>query len=247
MLELKRDDRGLLEGIDYNFTEDGYVDWRSMIEPEFIAPNKRNFESRGENIPESIDGLEDKDLVILLQGFRRLARLRGFLHIDSKIAVSTPELAAVECRITWLPNFETQGANMLTTGNADAHRFNTSEFGSQFLTAIAENRAFVRCVRNFLDIPIVGETEIGSQGSAAEQEEGQAMDAPPSPQKNLEAKMKECEVDFDAIKKKLIKDKEPGAEEYNSPQDIPGGLCFKIIGGLNRKAQAKKAKAKKAS
>jgi len=44
----KRNEAGLLEGVDYKFNDDGSVDWRSMIDPKHLYPNKGWFESRGE-------------------------------------------------------------------------------------------------------------------------------------------------------------------------------------------------------
>jgi hypothetical protein len=49
---------------------------------------------------------------------------------------------------------------------ANATLNNTSSFATKFLETIACNRAFVRCVRNFLNIHIVGDDEIDkSSGS----------------------------------------------------------------------------------
>ena len=45
---------------------------------------------------------------------------------------------------------------------ANATVYNTSSFAQKFLETIAANRAFVRCVRNFLNIHIVGADEIDS-------------------------------------------------------------------------------------
>jgi hypothetical protein len=44
---------------------------------------------------------------------------------------------------------------------ANATLDNTHDFGQNFLETMACNRAFVRCVRNFLNIHIVGADEIG--------------------------------------------------------------------------------------
>ena len=38
----KRNEHGLLENVDYTFKEDGSIDWRAMIKPEFLYPNKEN-------------------------------------------------------------------------------------------------------------------------------------------------------------------------------------------------------------
>ena len=43
---------------------------------------------------------------------------------------------------------------------ANATLNNTSSFAQKFLETIACNRAFVRCVRNFLNVHIVGDDEI---------------------------------------------------------------------------------------
>ena len=40
----KRDKNGLLTNIQYDFNEDGSVNWRSMIKEEYLFPNKSFFE-----------------------------------------------------------------------------------------------------------------------------------------------------------------------------------------------------------
>ena len=47
---------------------------------------------------------------------------------------------------------------------ANATLDNTSSFATKFLETIACNRAFVRCVRNFLNVHIVGDDEIDKSG-----------------------------------------------------------------------------------
>ena len=44
----------------------------------------------------------------------------------------------------------------------DASPNNTESFARFYLGPIAENRAFVRCVRNFLKINVVAQEELGS-------------------------------------------------------------------------------------
>ena len=67
---------GLLENKEYIFNEDGSIDWRSMIKPEFLYPNKGWFDIRNKTVPTSVDGLEDKQLLIMLGGIKELAKLR---------------------------------------------------------------------------------------------------------------------------------------------------------------------------
>src|SRR6056300_486813 len=58
------------------------------------------------------------------------------------------------------PNYETFGQSVIFQDMANATLDNTSSFATKFLETIACNRAFVRCVRNFLNVHIVGDDEI---------------------------------------------------------------------------------------
>ena len=66
----------------------------------------------------------------------------------------------VSCNITYLPNYETNFKEVTFSDVANAAIENTSSFIKKFLETIACNRAFVRCVRNFLNVHIVGDDEI---------------------------------------------------------------------------------------
>ena len=81
----KRNDHGLLENAEYVFNEDGSVNWRAMIKPEFLYPNKGWFEARNKSVPDSIEGLDDKQLLIMLGGIKELAKLRGYYDIDFQV------------------------------------------------------------------------------------------------------------------------------------------------------------------
>ena len=70
----RRNGEGLLENANYIFNEDGSIDWRAMIKSEFLYPNKGWFEARSQALPDSIDGLEDKQLLIMLGGIKELAK-----------------------------------------------------------------------------------------------------------------------------------------------------------------------------
>ena len=60
----QRDYNGLLENVQYVFNDDGSVNWRAMIKEEHLFPNKSWFESRKKDMPTSIQGLEDNQLLI---------------------------------------------------------------------------------------------------------------------------------------------------------------------------------------
>ena len=156
----KRDDNGLLENAEYIFNEDGSIDWRSMIKEEHLFPNKLWFESRKKSVPRTIEGLKDHQLLIKLSGIKELAKLRGFSDVSYNILKCEQDHVAVTCAISFMPNYETGGQVVHFEDMANATLNNTSSFATKFLETIACNRAFVRAVRNFLNVHIVGDDEI---------------------------------------------------------------------------------------
>jgi len=217
---LKRNEFGLLENppIPYVFNEDGYVNWRKMIRPEFLVANKQRTQET------DISKLEDKDLLILLGGIKELAQIRGFTCVSYDVPEAGPNYVIASCYINWIGNYETSNADVSFQSLADASPDNTQSFARNYLAAIAENRAFVRCVRNFLKINIVGQEEIGVK---VIDEPG--SDNPMSPAAVLHSLMKEKGVSFDQIQKRLIKDKYEKAEEMTSINDISKPKIFELI------------------
>jgi hypothetical protein len=155
-----RNEFGLLNEVDYEFDEDGSVNWRSMIKDEHLFPNKSWFDLRKKDVPRTIDGLKDHQLLIKLSGIKELAKLRGFSDVSYEVVKCQADHVAVICRVTFLPNYETGGKAVTFQDMANATLNNTSSFATKFLETIACNRAFVRCVRNFLNVHIVGDDEI---------------------------------------------------------------------------------------
>jgi len=155
-----RDDNGLLKNIQYTFSEDGSVDWRSMIKDEHLFPNRSWFDLRKKDCPRSIDGLADHQLLIKLSGIKELARLRGFKSISYDFVKCEIDHVAVTCSMEFLGNYETNGDPVIFQDSANATIDNTNSFAKKFLETIACNRSFVRCVRNFLNVHIVGDDEI---------------------------------------------------------------------------------------
>lgn len=156
----QRNDHGLLVNTEYHFNEDGSVNWRSMIKDEHLFPNRDFFKSRNMPYPRTIEGLKDHQLLIKLSGIKELARLRGFSSVNYKSVKCEEDHVAVICEISFLPNYETSNEPVVFQDMANATINNTSDFGQIFLETIACNRAFVRCVRNFLNVHIVGDDEI---------------------------------------------------------------------------------------
>jgi hypothetical protein len=225
----KRNELGLIDGVEYKFNEDGSINWRAMIKPEHLYPNKDWFETRKLQVPDSIEGLGDHQLLVKLAGIKELARLRGFLDVQFKIETISSHYATAVCSISWMPNYESDGNAQTFTSTANATSENCSGFGIKFLEPIAENRAFVRSVRNYLNIHIVGDDEIDKSKNKVAYEESESIVQSLTPQSALKNSAKQnlgCE-DFEAFKKhlrKLWKDetyKNEEAANWNSFEDIP--------------------------
>jgi len=67
-----RNSWGLIEGIDYKTNEDGSINWRAMVKTEHLFPNRGWFELRKQQMPTSIEGLADNQLLIKLAGDSKL-------------------------------------------------------------------------------------------------------------------------------------------------------------------------------
>jgi hypothetical protein len=131
-----------------------------MIKPEFLYPNKDWFEIRKLDMPQSVEGLEDKQLLIMLGGIKELAKLRGFLSVDYDVRNVRDDYVVAKCTINWMGNYECSFEEIDYSEYANATAANTDDFCFKFLETIACNRAFVRCVRNYLNVHIVGADEM---------------------------------------------------------------------------------------
>lgn len=235
----QRDEHSLLKNVDYIFNEDGSVDWRSMIKPEFLYPNKGWFDTRNQSVPTSTEGLKDNQLLIMLGGIKDLARLRGF----NSVRFSTEreeDYVTAKCTIQWNGNYETNGSLTTYEDIANATGENTDDFCYKFLETIACNRAFVRCVRNFLNINIVGADEIDkSNGKPSAKPNSQVTsNAPITPSGLLEKTLRDKHGvnSFDAFKE-LLRDLwksekyvNESVKDWNSFSDIPAKEARKLIG-----------------
>jgi hypothetical protein len=235
----RRDQHGLLSNIDYIFNEDGSVDWRAMVKDDQLFPNKSWFESRKMDVPRSIEGLKDHQLLIKLGGIKEIARLRGFRDVSYIVEAVGPQHVAVRCRIEFAPNYETSGASVAFEDMANASTQNTSSFATKFLETIACNRAFVRCVRNFLNIHIVGDDEMDKSNSK-NNFSGVTSSAALTPDGMLASLAKEklnCS-NFEEFKV-LLRDwwksekyQNPSVKEWNDFEDIPAAesrILMKLI------------------
>jgi len=235
--KFKRNSFGLLDNVDYTFSEDGSVNWRSMIKDEHLFPNKSWFDMRRKDLPRTIDGLGDHQLLIKLSGIKELAKLRGFSDVAYEVVKCEPDHVAVICRVTFLPNYETGGKAVVFQDMANATLNNTSNFATKFLETIACNRAFVRCVRNFLNVHIVGDDEIDKSNTPAPTASTSMGLTPSSMVENLAKEKLNCSnfEEFRVILRdwwKSEKYKNDSVKDWNQYEDIPASqarILMKII------------------
>ena len=239
----KRDDHGLLENVDYIFNEDGSVNWRAMIKPEFLYPNRDWFNYRNKPIPDSSEGLADNQLLIMLGGIKELARLRGFENVSFDVDNVSESYVVASCEILWSSNYESGKERVAYQDVANATLDNTDSFASKFLETIACNRAFVRCVRNFLNIHIVGADEIDKSKGANNSISVESVEAAATTpigllQKTLLSKKGVSSFeDFIEMLKTFWKNetyKNEDVAKWKSWKDIPSKEIRKLIGLLHK-------------
>jgi len=227
---IERDDKGLLSGVDYIFEENGLINWRKMVKPEFLVPNRdRTKES-------NIENLQDRDLIILLGGLKDLAQIRGFDSVDYNVFSAAEDYVCVSCTISWIPNFETEGRGVMFQSLASTSLNNTKDFGKLYLAEMAENRAFCRCVRNFLRINIVSAEELSNSPSSNPFTNGGATSSSSNePSQILADAMKQKGVSFSSVKKRLMSEGYADAESLNSVNDISKTKIFELISRIKNK------------
>ena len=230
-----RDERGLLKTVKYSFTPVGFIDWEAMIDPQFIVLNREHFLKK--DTPIDIDTLSEdelielkrksksKDRLILLAGLKELARVRGYTSVYTNVK-DTPNGVVATCNINWIKNFESD-EEIGSCGVADATPSNTNGLATQYLAAIAENRAFSRAVRNFLMIHAVADAETTFNASE--------YDAKPEvlksgPQFALQKKIKENKRTFSEFQQWVVtNDLAIGGEVWNSETDIPSDQATDLL------------------
>jgi len=236
---ITRNEHGLINNgsVNYIYTPEGMIDWRAMINPKHLAINKFNFERKGRPLPDSVVGLDDRDLLILLPGIKELAQIRGYQCVSYNVTSPSKEYVVAVCTITYIPNFETEGRFVTFSAIGDASPENTNSFGRNYLAAIAENRAFVRAVRNFLKINIVSQEEVNQNPMGSN---SQTVDPNVETMINTMAKYG---VTFEKVKEILVKENYPDAAKLNSVSEINSDKLFELIGRMHKKAKAKQSTA----
>lgn len=241
----KRNEFGLLSNVNYVFNEDGSVNWRAMIKSEFLYPNKGWFDARNKPVPDSIEGLNDKQLLIMLGGIKELAKLRGIHSVEFPTVENVNEVyVKAKCRIVWAENYENP-FKVIYEDVANATAANTDSFCIKFLETIACNRAFIRCVRNFLNIHIVGADEIDKSDGVSSSTEDLVESGikPITPNGVLEkTSIEKLRVSsFEEFKSKVLRGlwsdgsyKNEDAVNWNSFKDIPAKEARKILAIISK-------------
>jgi len=233
---IKRNSFGILENEKINlvFDEDGFINWRGMINKKWLYPNPSSVEKGFITKNASVDSLKDSDLCIKLYGLKELAQIRGFNSLSYRVDAASADYVAVTCKIEWKPNYETENMPIAYEALADAHFSNTKSFARSFLMATAENRAFSRCVRSFLKINIVSDIEMGEikddSASTEEIQDDNLID----PIHLLESVMQEKNVTFDTLKKKLVEENYENASQLVSLKDIKKIKIIELIGRIKK-------------
>lgn len=231
----ERNSQGLLENVEYSYKEDGSIDWRKMVKNDYLVPNKqRTSES-------DVSKLDDSKILILLAGIKELAQIRGFKSVKYTVSHADMEYVCVTCGITWIGNYETEGEEVYFESMADAGTHNTESFGQSFLATTAENRAFVRAVRNFLKINLVGNEEMGpkkivSSGNSYQNSSSDKFSAG----NYLKTTLKENNISFNYVKERMISEGVSGAEDWQTVNDIPKIVAFDLIEKIQKRKTVKR-------
>jgi hypothetical protein len=225
---IERDDQNLIVGLDYTFDENGKIQWRKLIKNEYLVPNKDRTQET------DVSKLEDKDILVLLGGFKELADIHGYTKVSYKFPVAQPDFVSCICRIDFIPSYNTEMRQISFESCADASHNNTQSIGGKyFLTTTAENRAFVRAVRNFLRINILAKDELVL--GAKNQFEEQAENNPASPKNAVLDKMKK--MGFTSFKEARVKFEEINILDYKGFEtlnDVPGDKMMGLMMNLNK-------------
>ena len=241
-----RNSYGLLDNLDYDFDESGFVNYKKLIPQEYLVPNKQYFERFKKPLPTTTEGLSDKEVLVLLVGWKQLLNFREFKSVNHDVISVSRESVTVKTTIIWKGNYETGFEDVSFSALATASIDNTFNFARNYLAEIAENRGLCRAIRGFLRIPIVGFDEVGPQSeSEANTSEGDMPIINKSKYHAvLQQKMIEYNISWDTLKTNLVAKKYKDAENWNTLLDIPSTEIWAIVGRMDIRHKEKLEEAK---
>lgn len=210
----------------------GIVDWRNLISQKHILLNRKKFADIGirvealskEETNHYKNTVEPEFLMISLAGFRELAKKRGYDACSTNLVYCDADMYVFRTTLHFLPNDE-EPNGVLFDGIGGANLSNVNVAFAPYLPAIAENRAFVRAVRNYFGIETLGWDEVKTDG------EVKVNDAIPfGPHVTLKGKMDSKGVDFEGLKTLTANsDKIEWQESWKTLEDLSPGACFVIL------------------
>jgi hypothetical protein len=214
------------------------TNWSELIEPQYFVVNEKYFKDKNLPVPSSAEGLSDREKLVTLMGYRKLAFLRGFSSVKYFPIGYSSEETVVSCEITWAPHEQTNNLPITYSAIGNASVYNTDPFFSKFLGAMAENRAFVRCVRSFLNIPIYGQDEMapvekGKNGNDNSPPVSSPSNlSPTDPRAILTQRLADKGKTFAQLKNGLLKTNKYTVEvlnTWNSETDVPLSEAVTIL------------------
>lgn len=257
--KFKRNEYGLLEGVEYKFTPDGYIDWMAMIDRKTgLVPNRDRFKGKTPSEINALDPsqLNDSEVLILLGTLKKLGKIRGYNYVEFKPIRTDQHYVSMICEIEFIGNYETDRKPIKFQSTANASLDNVKGDFTKYLETLAENRSFARCIRNFLGINIVSKEEMVSTENENFEPRSPVVTVAPvitgaDPLAVLKSKVGELNWSFDDFKNAIInannKAREDnankpgpkrkiidGVEDWNSYSDIPKDIIFSLTDRINK-------------
>ena len=220
-----------------------YVILKEELAEELEKKYKEPFSELKKLVKEGKDNIADFYKLILMEGYRDIARKRGYVSELLDPNCCTPDYCSFVSTVTWASNEYGEGVTTSDVGECFASQENLPF--CYFPSSLAANRAFVRNIRKFLGIPILGKDELLTK-KAAPSEQSEAT-VSKSPNACLKEKCEKHNLSFEKIKGTIIKKHEEalnqgqevsgweGVENWNDWEDIAPEQCLIIIGFLKRK------------
>jgi hypothetical protein len=238
--KIERDENGLVKGVDYVFDEHGMIDWRKTLPKKFFYFKDDQYQG------EDIDNVPDNALLVYLDGFKWLAKIRGYKSIRYPVVQSNTDFATCVCEIDWIGNYETEGRDVVHSSVGYSTLDNTSDFMGLYLGPDAENKAFIRAVRTFLRVNVCGGEEIAPENNFKRvkiRKEAKNEYGSSDVVNILEDCMNKLNLDFATVLKTVKDDGEKFDEDPKNLKELHSKkptLTMKLIGRMKKKLKNKK-------
>lgn len=216
--------------------ENGDINWFAHLEDDQIFLNqsyKAEVEKRYNKPICEIDlkQVDEKYLLISLNGLKSLARLKGYKSIKFPIFQAQPGFAYAVCEIEW-------NDGVIVADSADACPDNVGQPPFSFyLSSLAANRSCGRAIRSSLGIVALCREEIGISPTKIENAMSQA-----DPRKSLQDKLEGKGRDFNSFKTwwNANHAKEGKEIEGNTWSELEVSQTWTMLGVLKKLEENKK-------